>query len=79
MLGMGDDVVECRRKRDKYLSENFLGKSLGDLVDIGFNTSLCKTSLLSLGESLDVAIHGVLGREMMLADVIISSCSYCCC
>lgn len=42
------------------LGEDFFGKSLCDLVDVGLNASLGQASLLSLCESLDVAIHGVL-------------------
>lgn len=53
----------AREDRVTYLGEDLLWKSLGDLENVGFDASLCKTSLLSLGESLDVAIHRVLWKK----------------
>jgi len=45
-----------------YLGQDLLGEGLGDLVNIGLDTSLLETGLLSFGELLDVAIHGVLNE-----------------
>ena len=43
-----------------YLGQNLLGKSLGDLVEIGFNANLLEAFLFCFGKLLDVAVHGIL-------------------
>lgn len=50
-----------------HLGEDLLGEGLGDLVDVGRAAGLLDTGLLSLGQLLDVAVHGVLGESCMLA------------
>lgn len=52
-----------------HLLEDFLGKGLGDLEELGVTTSLLDTLQLSIGQLLDVAVHGVvdncnLGRHL---------------
>lgn len=41
-----------------HLSEDLLGKSLGDLVDVCLATGGFETCLFGICELLDVAIHG---------------------
>lgn len=43
-----------------HLGQDFLGESLGDLEDVDGTTGSLDTLLLSEGESLDVAVEGVL-------------------
>ena len=46
--------------RGVHFREDFLGKRLCNLVDIGLDTSLLETFLLGLGQFCDMAIHGIL-------------------
>jgi len=46
--------------RGVHLGQDFLGKSLGDLEDVGLAASGLNALLLSLGQLLDVAVHRVL-------------------
>jgi len=46
--------------RSVHLLEDFLGESLLDLPHVALDTGLLDTTSFSFGESLDVAIHGVL-------------------
>lgn len=48
--------------RSIHLLEDLLGESLLDLPHVTLDTGLLDTAGLSLGESLDVSIHGVLWR-----------------
>jgi hypothetical protein len=58
-----------------HFGENILWESLGNLVDVGLDTSLLKASLLGLGELLDVTIHRILrGTRSMVSDDILSIC-----
>lgn len=60
------DVLYFQKDGRTNLGQDFLGKSLWDLENVGLNTGLLKASLLGLSELLDVAIHGVLGDKLAL-------------
>lgn len=65
-------VVESRDVgglgRSVHLGENLLGEGLGDLEEVGGTASLFNAGLLSLGQLLDVAVHGVL-EKMLVTDL----------
>lgn len=65
-------VVESRDVgglgRSVHLGENLLGEGLGDLEEVGGTASLFNAGLLSLGQLLDVAVHGVLDK-MLVTDL----------
>jgi hypothetical protein len=46
----GNQIEGVENLPGTYLGQNLFGKSLGDLIDIGFDASFCETSLFGLSD-----------------------------
>ena len=58
--GVGEDGDVGILGRSIHLGQDIVGEGLGDLVQVDGDTGLLSALLLSLGQGLDVAVHGVL-------------------
>lgn len=63
--------------RSVHLLKDLLGESLLNLPEVDIEASLLDTASLSLGESLDVSIHGVLMAVSRCCDASDEACVDC--